>query len=279
MKPTDSPPASESVRLDDLFASVAALWTTENGGDCSLQQPDGRPERTETVERKWWVAEWLDDSDRWTEAGWKWSTEEQALSSMSDGNYNDRWRLVAVAVVERRTVRELAVHGSPIDPKLSDGGGWRGLCRRVERWRWSAAQAVTAVAVRCSAWLGVAVIAIGAVRATLFVRRWFARIGIEAIEGTSPLRRLKLRVARAGFSVFGRIHSFLTVGMEAQNGPLRRRILLLLDVVAYNDWPVPRRWSPPGIRHKLAHWWVKISAAGYREALSPSNCKGSPNQI
>ena len=43
----------------------------------------------------------------------------------------------------------------PNDPKLSHGGGWRGLCRWVERWRRSAAQAVTAVAVGCSAWLGV----------------------------------------------------------------------------------------------------------------------------
>jgi len=44
---------------------------------------------------------------------------------------------------------------SPNDPKLSDGGGWRGPCMvggkaAVE------ARAVTAVAVRCSAWLGVA---------------------------------------------------------------------------------------------------------------------------
>ena len=44
---------------------------------------------------------------------------------------------------------------TPNDPKLSHGGGWRGLCRWVERWRRSAAQAVTAVAVGCSAWLGV----------------------------------------------------------------------------------------------------------------------------
>ena len=47
---------------------------------------------------------------------------------------------------------------TPNDPKLSHGGGWRGLCRWVERWRRSAAQAVTAVAVGCSAWLGVVVI-------------------------------------------------------------------------------------------------------------------------
>jgi len=47
---------------------------------------------------------------------------------------------------------------SPNDPKLSDGGGWREPCageggggrRRFVAWL------VTAVAVRCSAWLGVA---------------------------------------------------------------------------------------------------------------------------
>ena len=46
---------------------------------------------------------------------------------------------------------------TPNDPKLSHGGGWRGLCRWAERWWRSAAQAVTAGAVGCSAWLGVAV--------------------------------------------------------------------------------------------------------------------------
>ena len=46
----------------------------------------------------------------------------------------------------------------PNEPKLSHGGGWRGLCRWAERRRRSAAQAVTAGAVGCSAWLGVAVI-------------------------------------------------------------------------------------------------------------------------
>ena len=45
----------------------------------------------------------------------------------------------------------------PNDPKLSDGGAWRSLCRWGERrWR-SVAQAVTRGAVRCSAWLGVRV--------------------------------------------------------------------------------------------------------------------------
>ena len=46
---------------------------------------------------------------------------------------------------------------TPNDPKLSDGGGWRAGCMVAERRRVEAAS-VTAVAVRCSAWLGVAVI-------------------------------------------------------------------------------------------------------------------------
>ena len=44
----------------------------------------------------------------------------------------------------------------PNDPKLSDRRSGRGTCRWVERWRWSAAGAVTAEPVRCSAWLAVA---------------------------------------------------------------------------------------------------------------------------
>ena len=46
---------------------------------------------------------------------------------------------------------------SPNDPKLSDGRGWRDRCVAGERWRQEAA-GVTAAPVRCSAWLGVAVI-------------------------------------------------------------------------------------------------------------------------
>ena len=42
---------------------------------------------------------------------------------------------------------------SPIDPKLSDGGGWRGPCMAGGKAA-AQARAVTAVAVRCSAWLG-----------------------------------------------------------------------------------------------------------------------------
>ena len=46
---------------------------------------------------------------------------------------------------------------TPNDPKLSDGGGWRAGCTVGARRRPEAAS-VTAGAVRCSAWLGVAVI-------------------------------------------------------------------------------------------------------------------------
>jgi hypothetical protein len=43
------------------------------------------------------------------------------------------------------------------DPKLSDGGGWRAGCTAGGKAAAEAAS-VTAGAVRCSAWLGVAVI-------------------------------------------------------------------------------------------------------------------------
>ena len=53
------------------------------------------------------------------------------------------------------------IHGmtraTPNDPKLSDGGGWRGPCMAGGKAA-AEARAVTAGAVRCSAWLGVAVI-------------------------------------------------------------------------------------------------------------------------
>ena len=45
---------------------------------------------------------------------------------------------------------------TPNDPKLSDGGGWRGPCMAGGKVA-AEARAVTAVAVRCSAWLAVAV--------------------------------------------------------------------------------------------------------------------------
>ena len=43
---------------------------------------------------------------------------------------------------------------SPNDLKLSDRRSGRGTCRWAERGRWSAAGAVTAQPVRCSAWFG-----------------------------------------------------------------------------------------------------------------------------
>ena len=48
---------------------------------------------------------------------------------------------------------------TPNDPKLSDGRGWRDRCVVGERRRPEAA-GVTAAPVRCSAWLGVAVISV-----------------------------------------------------------------------------------------------------------------------
>ena len=48
---------------------------------------------------------------------------------------------------------------SPNDPKLSDGGGWRAGCM-VGGKAAAEAASVTAGAVRCSAWLGVAVVLI-----------------------------------------------------------------------------------------------------------------------
>ena len=63
---------------------------------------------------------------------------------------------------EEGTIWFVFVHGkrvaTPNAPKLSDARSRRGLCRWVERRWWFEAQAVTAERVRCSAWLGVAVI-------------------------------------------------------------------------------------------------------------------------
>ena len=49
---------------------------------------------------------------------------------------------------------------TPNDPKLSDGGGWRGPCL-VGGKAAAEARAVTAGAVRCSAWLGASFVARG----------------------------------------------------------------------------------------------------------------------
>ena len=66
---------------------------------------------------------------------------------------------------------------TPNDPKLSDGRGWRDRCMAGGK---EAAEAagVTAGAVRCSAWLGVAVI-IERVIALLFGKPYFKRAGAQ----------------------------------------------------------------------------------------------------
>jgi hypothetical protein len=73
-------------------------------------------------------------------------------------------RMIAPKVEEKAEAKEKrykVFHAmcakSPNDPKLSDRRSGRGTCRWAERWWWSAAGAVTAEPVRCSAWLAVAV--------------------------------------------------------------------------------------------------------------------------
>ena len=66
------------------------------------------------------------------------------------GDYHD-----ARAATLRQCAEELEGAGmKENDPKLSDRRSGRGTCRWVERRRWSAAGAVTAEPVRCSAWFG-----------------------------------------------------------------------------------------------------------------------------
>ena len=71
------------------------------------------------------------------------------------------WRDQRSTAAGRRGNKDTKHNGAvpPIDPKLSDGRGWRDRCAAGERWRQEAA-GVTAAPVRCSAWLGVAVIGI-----------------------------------------------------------------------------------------------------------------------
>ena len=61
---------------------------------------------------------------------------------------------------------------TPNDPKLSDGGGWRGPCMAGGKAA-AEARAVTAVAVRCSAWLG-------RVRSVIAWRKSFVELGLHA---------------------------------------------------------------------------------------------------
>ena len=69
---------------------------------------------------------------------------------------------------------------APNDPKLSDRGGWRGMRRWVCG---SVAHTVTAVAVRCSAWLGV--IRLAFILASSCCRRRAGRIGTARCHTTN----------------------------------------------------------------------------------------------
>ena len=64
---------------------------------------------------------------------------------------------------------------SPNDPKLSDGGVRRGTCMAGGKAA-AEAGAVTHGAVRCSAWLGVAVISVEGLGRELKSFRWLLRV-------------------------------------------------------------------------------------------------------
>ena len=88
------------------------------------------------------------------------ATERQTVGLATDSELEvfKPWGLVdgiGLGVSSEALITRTGCAKSPNDPKLSDGGAWRSLCRWVERRRRSAAQAVTRGAVRCSAWLGV----------------------------------------------------------------------------------------------------------------------------
>ena len=77
-----------------------------------------------------------------------WLTKEGKITP----NYDDRG--IWMTLPEAEAALEAANAGN--DPKLSDGGGWRGPCMAGGKVA-AEARGVTAGAVRCSAWLGVAV--------------------------------------------------------------------------------------------------------------------------
>ena len=75
---------------------------------------------------------------------------------------------------------------TPNDPKLSDGGGWRGPCMAGGKVA-AEARAVTAVAVRCSAWLGVS----GRIRVALndsWLVVMTARLAVAVVNGLIAIR-------------------------------------------------------------------------------------------
>ena len=72
----------------------------------------------------------------------------------------------------------------PNDPKLSDGGGWRGPCMAGGKAA-AEARAVTAMPVRCSAWLGVA----GLWENASWLSVLFAAVLILSLHSASDSRR------------------------------------------------------------------------------------------
>ena len=106
----------------------------------------------------------LDDDSRMTDSGnagqqnGREATKDQTVGLTIDSELEvfKAWSLVggielgmsSEALITRRRCAK-----SPNDPKLSDGGGWRGPCMAGGKAA-AEARAVTAVAVRCSAWLG-----------------------------------------------------------------------------------------------------------------------------
>ena len=92
-----------------------------------------------------------------TVAGWA-QNNLRVLAEMAADHKLPDWYVSEVKRIggEIETVASREAARRPNDPKLSDGGGWRSPCAGAGGWgrrRWEA-WAVTAGAVRCSAWLG-----------------------------------------------------------------------------------------------------------------------------
>jgi hypothetical protein len=95
----------------------------------SQQRRDGRSGRREIVnEKRWWWVRY-----RWN--GTPSETRETSLqAALKAADDRAQWEQVTdievegVEVVERRVIVKRLKTTSPIDPKLSDCGGWRGAC-------------------------------------------------------------------------------------------------------------------------------------------------------
>ena len=132
MSAESSPP----VRCTGWMGETEAALAKRNGPPvCRHGEMLVQAEKTMSYERRWCVT----GGGRW----WVCPVGDHGCGSMLEPGSASR---------DLSSRREPSL--SPIDLKLSDCGAWRGLCRSVEKWRWSLAQAVTRGAVRCSAWLG-----------------------------------------------------------------------------------------------------------------------------